>query len=1809
MPSADLLELLRTHLPTEDVAVVYAALKRDQLVWEFLQDSANLHWISTSPLTAKDWSPANVVLRILNSRMNLSELQADHFPSVEPSIRKKALEIFEQLLRSVSQPKSLKEAGLIAIALRERRRKTQTWLGLMDELKSINLKNQNALIELWKTPLLCLFGMTPDAEDLLKALLSTEDFMLTKTWITHILLGNPIGEEETHRLFMLVLKELPSSQQIDWLIYLKNQSEDDLAGWLANQVLRESRMKSGNLTTFDGESIRQKSRAEIAGEALELQWIATLHQIAGHPAQSELFLNRSKTLLQHWLGGTILQLISVNQNNRKSAEELWDEVEPLLTVYPLTDTLLEEAVWLNPPVSLIRRLNELNLPGFLQALIHGQSTAVGENRVDREIIGERIREWVSLKQNEHGLLGGQFVFGYSPWELLNVLGRLGLHQEGLEVAQIFLNQHPRDIKLMTWTAQTAHRLGQEEKALSLVRQSILLEENNPDHYRLLAQIHEDSGDWDEALRIREEILARFGTASIQDLLSYVNCAIGGKHFDLAIETCQKILHQDEGQGKAYTLLGIAQIGLGKTEEALASLNKATLLVPEDSTAWLELARLYNQTGEPLRAMETLRAALLNVPNSAELHLAMGKACLSNGLSAEALPYLKQSARLAPESDEVALALIRVLTALGHFREALEVAEKSRHKWPAHADLAYEHARLLLQEGSVEEGISVLEVALQFKGAQPEWFVEYAEVLLNGIQLRRQITAPMLSMVTIVKAQKALQRVLREFPQHFLARLLNSEIHLILKEWDRALMGFKGLLDVELSNLPEWHWRIHSGLGLIAFHEGDYETALAALQSASQSAPESIEIKELLAEVYYHLNLKESAIEVATQVRKLQPNSTDHLLWFAEFMDRMNEIHRSIEAMQILTQLFPYEVDFALKLAKLRIKEGNEDAVNEEIKRVLGLDQIQPEQLLSLAKISLLNHNLDFAIQAIQKAIRLSGEPSYIFHYRLALLYWRTGRIEEANQELQTALILEPNSAEAHIFQSELHKVMKRPQAAMASLEKALRILESQTEKRLQPVEQTEDQLWGFESPSLFSVHRLFVPLCLEAGELGLALYHAQSAMEYCPFSLEMGYWAAALSRRLLQPERFGRYADLIDRYHSTGCFTSFTSDEEAEWLAGLHAYYAENQIEAGDFEGAGQTLLKGLAHQPENLHLRAVRSRLNAKLGNFSEAIPEFQQLLAVSRSDLNSSQGNRLQDAVLACLCETAFDLLEWRIGFRLAEEYLQLHESEPLGYLILASGYIRAMEWQRLMEYAGVKTHALTVEEVKIAQQRIGESLEKAETLSHSRLIEFWKARAGALQHPDQARIQALSSWANTDEDYAWLVEVHLRGNNYAAAFQMTELWRHHPLVQVLAALLWENEDPQRALGLARSAVELAPHHPIYQAILAKIAEKNEDYAQAFEAVEVAVSIWDDEIEWHIWAAALAELCGVVTAAAQHLEKALLLKGNDYDLLIRLARHYLKNGLYEQAVQLLQQNIHAHAERSDFWLILATALQGVKNDKEALRAAEKAIELDGENGRGWIIAGEIALRMGDENKALQFARQAEKVAPAEAGTRLLAAKILKRQGQVREALAEIEQAIEEIPAQWELHYERAQLVLQLQGAAAAQQILQELVKIYPENEQILWLYAQTCMKTGKIKLAEQSGLQALKFNPHNVEVHRLLAEVFTEQGQLDRAVYHLGEAVRLQPDHMETYLRLAEVYSSRREFNKALSVYQQAIQINPHDYRPYYQSALVLRDGKDYPGAEVMLRRAAELAPDDVNIRRQLGAIVALNLVHHGQEAKTCL
>ena len=57
--------------------------------------------------------------------------------------------------------------------------------------------------------------------------------------------------------------------------------------------------------------------------------------------------------------------------------------------------------------------------------------------------------------------------------------------------------------------------------------------------------------------------------------------------------------------------------------------------------------------------------------------------------------------------------------------------------------------------------------------------------------------------------------------------------------------------------------------------------------------------------------------------------------------------------------------------------------------------------------------------------------------------------------------------------------------------------------------------------------------------------------------------------------------------------------------------------------------------------------------------------------------------------------------------------------------------------------------------------------------------------------------------------------------------------------------------------------------------------------------------------------------------------------------------------------------------------------------------------------------------------------------------------------------------------------------------------------------------------------------------------------------------------------------------------------------DPRPYLQASAAYKESRDYRNAEYMLRQAAQLSPSDQSIRRQLAAIVALNLVNNLQEA----
>ena len=189
-----------------------------------------------------------------------------------------------------------------------------------------------------------------------------------------------------------------------------------------------------------------------------------------------------------------------------------------------------------------------------------------------------------------------------------------------------------------------------------------------------------------------------------------------------------------------------------------------------------------------------------------------------------------------------------------------------------------------------------------------------------------------------------------------------------------------------------------------------------------------------------------------------------------------------------------------------------------------------------------------------------------------------------------------------------------------------------------------------------------------------------------------------------------------------------------------------------------------------------------------------------------------------------------------------------------------------------------------------------------------------------------------------------------------------------------------------------------------------------------------------------------------------------------------------------------------------------------------------------------------------------------------------------------------------------RLEILYKMNGAGKILPEANQIATRYPDSPAIQNLLAHIQADHGDLELAEVSGLRSLRLNPRQPDLHLLMGKVFSKTGQLDKAIFHLNEVVRIIPENIEAYMELGKVYTNRREVQQALDSYQQAVRHDPADFRPFYNSAILLKDSKDYLGAEAMLRKAAQLAPNDVNIRRQLGAIIALNLVQNCQEADVC-
>ena len=518
-----------------------------------------------------------------------------------------------------------------------------------------------------------------------------------------------------------------------------------------------------------------------------------------------------------------------------------------------------------------------------------------------------------------------------------------------------------------------------------------------------------------------------------------------------------------------------------------------------------------------------------------------------------------------------------------------------------------------------------------------------------------------------------------------------------------------------------------------------------------------------------------------------------------------------------------------------------------------------------------------------------------------------------------------------------------------------------------------------------------------------------------------------------------------------------------------------------------------------------------------------------------------------------------------------------------------------------------SLAADSLGMAMQELFEgTLGALEKLTNPLLVERWRARGRAAFRPSSQNLRILSDLLPADDEAAALMALLRETHNLSGAIQTAQDYPNAVPVLVQLGLCHLTVDPAQGLKAVNRAAEIDATHPFVLAVLAMMLQRNGYLVEALEAWETALEIWEDEPQWQAKAASLASEVGDLVCAIDHWEKATALEPAQLDFLAELSKVYLEDGKSEQAMGLLEQATAADDSRADLWYLLAQANRHANYLQQALACAEKACSLDEAAVQPLLLCGEIALQMGNPDLALEYAHKALASQPANEAAVLFQVKVNEWNGKPEEGLNLLEKSITpDSSVMMVLAYTR--LVFKQRGAQAALPMLKKIAETDPDEVGVLNLLARAQEECGEVSGAEQTAYQALQLQPNQPDMNLLMGRLKRREGQLDQSVHYLSEAIRQEPGAMDAYLELGKTYVDRREMVQALHTYEKAIKADLSDHRPYYQAGIVLRESKDYIGAEGMLRRAAELAPQDINIRRLLGAVITLNLIHNSQEVGT--
>jgi putative PEP-CTERM system TPR-repeat lipoprotein len=631
----------------------------------------------------------------------------------------------------------------------------------------------------------------------------------------------------------------------------------------------------------------------------------------------------------------------------------------------------------------------------------------------------------------------------------------------------------------------------------------------------------------------------------------------------------------------------------------------------------------------------------------------------------------------------------------------------------------------------------------------------------------------------------------------------------------------------------------------------------------------------------------------------------------------------------------------------------------------------------------------------------------------------------------------------------------------------------------------------------------------------------------------------------------GRYKDVINNYKH---------ESNSEVLLAV----ADAYMSLGDSKSASDFIDKVKSSQPDSISVK-----------------------LATAKLALMQNNNDRVKVIIREILSEDPDSEIAWRYKGMLAMKETRFSDAEIAFQKVVKLEKGDLVSSLAIQAWLGLIQSQLAQKELKKAEQNISQLKNKSPS------------------HPGVEYLSAILDFEKGDFETA---RAQLQKFNSKSPDFL-------PAVLLLGATHYALKSYEQAAVYLSRYVNEVPSHLHARKLLAATRIKQQRSHEALEILQTAEKSSPEDSQLLSMIALASVSGGDITKGAAYLKKAIDVNPNDPSIRAELARVFLSQGAFDQAIRELESIADEHGKSRDVLLVLAylkkkdydearklakqlasqrpgpemeTLVGGVELISGARIAArnrfEKALKLQNDYVPALLNLGKMDLEDGDFSEASRNFDAVLLKQPANVQAIFGLAQIADRQGSKQQALAYIEKARETNPDAALPRLVLARYYLKTGEIKKATTIVDEFQESHLNEPVVILLAGRVYRSSGRIEQSIELFEKFVKVLPEEAGAHFELANSQARLGRLDDAKISLKKALALKKDFQQARYALAQLEMRSGDETNALALAKQIQNQDPQSALGYSLAGDIYMQQEDYKKAGHQYQLANKRQPSSL-------------------------